>query len=114
MNRASIKTSIVVLTAITASIHLVVLNVLYYQSNGSIDLLFTLNGIGYFVLLAAFLGKLPFVAGKDKLIHFTFIGFTLATILAFFAFGGSGTLGYFTKLIEVLLVIALIRHYINN
>lgn len=110
MSRASLKTSVVILTLITALIHLVILNISIFQFEGSIDLLFTLNGIGFLVLLAAFLGKIPFISGQDKWIHYSFIGFTLVTILAFFVLGSGGILGYFTKAVEGLLVIALIIH----
>ena len=110
MSRTALKTTVVILTLITALIHLLILNITMYQLQGSIDLLFTLNGIGYLVLLAAFLGKIPFLSGQDQWIHYAYIGFTLITILAFFIVGSSGTLGYFTKIIEGLLVIALILH----
>lgn len=111
MSRALLKTAVVILTLITALIHLVILNIGIFQFKGSIDLLFTLNGIGYLVLLAAFVGKIPFIiSGQDKWIHYSFIGFTLVTILAFFVLGSGGVLGYFTKAVEGLLVVALILH----
>ena len=114
MSRASLKIAIVILTLTTALIHLVILNISIFPFKGSIDLLFTLNGIGYLVLLAAFLGKIPFLSGQDKWIHFSFIGFTMVTILAFFVLGSGGTLGYFTKAVEALLVIALFLHFQKN
>ncbi|MEK6221629.1 MAG: hypothetical protein N2D54_05225, partial [Chloroflexota bacterium] len=101
----------IVLTVITALIHLVWLNVGMYNLFGKIDTLFTLNGIGYFILLAAFMGKIPQLAGKDKLVHFGLIAFTVATIIAFFVFGDlNDKLGLFTKAVEVLLVIFTYMH----
>ena len=47
MSTSRLRQAIIVLTTITALIHLVLLNL------GGLDLLFLLNGIGYFVLLWA-------------------------------------------------------------
>jgi hypothetical protein len=102
MNKSSLRTAIIILTVITALVHLS-LNFMGF------DVLFTLNGIGYFVLLFAFLGRLPIKFSKD-LVYWGFIGFTVVTIIMFFVFNGSGTLGYLTKVDEVLLVVALLMH----
>jgi hypothetical protein len=101
------QVAIVVFTLITAFIHLVVLNTLM----GKVDLLFTLNGLGYLGLLAAYF--LPFVRNYRTLVRWAFMAFTLVTIVAWLAIGDKtlpgGALGYFTKLDELALVIALWR-----
>lgn len=110
MSKSSLRTIVIGLTLITALIHLVVLNIGIYQDQGQIDILFTLNGIGFLVLLLAFLDKIPFLRGKESLIHYSLIGYSLITIIAFFALSGSGMLGYLTKLDELLLSIATYMH----
>lgn len=111
MNKKSLRTGVVIFTLITALIHLVMLNISIYNDKGSIDILFTLNGLGYFAFLAAFLDKLPFLKGKEKLIHYGFIGYALVTIIAYFALSGSGPLGLLTKADELLLVIFVYLHF---
>ena len=102
MSAGSRRFAIIGLTTITALIHLVVLNVLL----GQISPPFVLNGIGFFVLLYAYLNKVP--AGREGLVRFAFIAFTLVTILAWVAIGDkSDPLGWFTKAVEALLLIVL-------
>ena len=111
MSRENLRTAVIWLTGFTAIVHLVVLNLIVFQEKGSIDPLFTLNGIGYLVLLAAFLGKIPQLVKKQKLVHYLFMGFALLTILAFFRFGDMGDIvGWITKIDESLLVVALWMH----
>ena len=106
MNRRNI---IIVLTSITALVHLVVLNIGIYQDTGSIDLLFTLNGLGYFALLYALFWPPAFLKGQRTLVHYGFMAYTLTTILAWVAINGDFTdpVGVGTKLVEVLLIVAL-------
>lgn len=111
MSRENLRTAVIWLTWFTAIVHLVVLNLIVFQDKGSIDPLFTPNGIGYLVLLAAFLGVIPQLVDKQKLVHYLFMGFTLLTILAFFQFGDMGDImGWITKIDESLLVVALWLH----
>ncbi len=102
-----LQIGIIILTLITAVIHLVILNVF----SGHIDPPFLLNGLGYLALLAALYLPLPFLKENRKLVRWVFIGFTILTILAWVAIGDkswpAGALGYFTKLDEVALVILL-------
>ena len=110
MNREALRTTVALLTIVTALVHLVILNLGLYQDEGHIDLLFTLNGLGYFALLGAFLERFKFLNGKEALVHYGFIAYALATIAAFFIFDGGGFVGYFTKTVEVLLIIAIWLH----
>lgn len=107
MSAASRRTAIIGLTSITAIIHLLVLNLGIYQLKGSIDLLFTLNGLGFFALLYAYLNDIP--AGRKSLVRWAFIAYTLVTILAWVVINGdfNNPIGVFTKAVEVLLVIVL-------
>lgn len=108
MSRSALRSSIIVLTLITAIVHLVVLNL------GGIDPLFTLNGIAYLVLLWAFINPPGFLQDQETLLHIAFIGFAIITIIAFILFNGpeqpTANLGYFTKVDEILLVVALALH----
>ncbi|TAK14201.1 MAG: hypothetical protein EPO32_02460 [Anaerolineae bacterium] len=104
MSKANLRLAVILLTVFTGIVHLVVLNL------DHIDTLFFLNGIGYFVLLGAFTGVLKPLAANQKLVHYGLIGFAAATIIAFFLFNGSGLLGYVTKAVEVLLIVATYLH----
>lgn len=118
MNRKNLRIVIVLLTLFTAIVHAVVLNV----DLGKLDPLFTLNGIGWAVLLTLFLSaekiksRMPETAYAtfSVILHLAYMGFAIATIVAFFAFNGpsydTATLGYFTKAAEALLVLALYIH----
>lgn len=78
--------------------------------------MFMLNGLGYIALLIGLLTKLPFLAGRERLVHYAYMGYTAVTILAWVAFGQKslgdplGPIGYTTKAIEVLLIAALLQH----
>jgi hypothetical protein len=114
MNRPMLRNAIVVLTLATAAIHF------YLNFNtGSFVFqpAFTVNAIGYLALLAALLLNLPFLAGRGKLLHYVFIGYTALTIVAYFAVNGaksfSNPVGLADKAVEVLLVAALWFHKEN-
>ncbi len=76
------------------------------------DVLFILNGLGYLTLLAAYLLPVDLAKANHNLIRWVFIAFTLVTILAWVAIGDkswpAGSLGYLTKIIEVVLIILLL------
>jgi hypothetical protein len=97
-----LKIIIAILTLLTAGIHFSLLFP---------DVLFILNGLGYLTLLAAYLLPVPFFRNNRGLIRWAFIGFTIVGIIAWIAIGDkswpAGALGYATKAIEALLVIAL-------
>ena len=106
MSKSQLKTVIIVLGLATALIH-AYLNVRL----GRLDVPFTLNALGYLVLTFVFARPLPMLAGKDKLVHYAFMGFTVLTILGWLALGNkSDLLGIVDKVIEVLLLVALWLH----
>lgn len=110
MSKKSLRSLIIILTLVTAGVHLIVLNLLMLQEKGSIDPLFTLNGLGYLALLAAFLFNIP--AGRTALVQYVFMGYTFVTILAWVIINGdfSDPLSLVTKADEVLLIAALWLH----
>ncbi len=108
MNRSTLRTGILIFGLITAVVHLY-LNV----RMGRFDPAFTANGLGYLALLAAFFFKPPFLAGREKLLHYVFIGFAAVTLVAYFVISEqrfTDVLGLFTKADEVLLIAALWLH----
>jgi hypothetical protein len=102
-----LQIGIILLTLATALIHLVVLNIGMYNHDGSIDLLFTLNGLGYLAFLAAYFLPVPLAQKYHSLVRWGFIAYTLVTILAWVFMGERSPLGYADKLIEVVLIVLL-------
>ena len=107
MNNGSFKLgfvqiAIILLTLATAGIHISLLFP---------DVMFTLNGLGYLSLLAAYFLPMLLFRKNHNLVRWVFMGFTLFTILAWVLMGDKswpgGALGYITKTIEVLLVVTL-------
>lgn len=98
-----VQVGIVVLTLATAFIHFA-LNFIM----GKLDILFTLNGLGYLTLLAALFLPLPIVSRYRSLVRIVFIVYTLITIGMWLAFGMRDALGYTAKIIEVALVALLV------
>ena len=94
---------IILLTLITTFIHFSLLFP---------DPLFILNGLGYLVLMVLYFAPVKLAQQYHQIIRWSFIGFTLITILAWVAIGDkswpAGALGYTTKVIEIVLVILLL------
>jgi hypothetical protein len=113
MNRSTLRIAITILTLITAVVHLSLAFVL----EGTMQILFILNGISYLVLLWALLRPPAFLRDKSTLVHLAFIAFVLTTIIGYFVVNGfkaDDYLGLFDKLVEVLLVISLFLHMRQN
>jgi hypothetical protein len=108
MSLSVLRPAIIVLTLATAAIHLVL--------SASAGLMFLLNGLGYIALLAAVLGWLPlaFLKGREGLLHYAFMAYTAVTLVAYFVVNGgesfSNVLGLATKVIELVLIVALWQH----
>lgn len=111
MNKSTLRIGIILFGLTTGVIHLY-LNILL----GRFDPMFTLNGLGYLTLLGALFLPIGFLTGRNQLIHYVFIGYTLVTIVAWIIMGEKditttqGLIGYTDKAIEVLLVAALFAH----
>jgi hypothetical protein len=97
-----LKGIILVLGLATAAIHGILLNMMM----GQLDPLFTLNAIGYLVLIVAYF--LPQLSKYRNLVRWALIALTAATIFAWLFLGAREILGYATKLIEVGLIVALL------
>ena len=99
--------AIILLTLFTALVHLIALNI----SLGKIDPIFTLNGLGYLALLAAYFLPIPFLRAHHHQIRWIFMAFAAITIVAWLILGDkswpAGALGYITKLDELVLIILL-------
>jgi len=96
-----LQIGVMVLTALTAIIHLI----LAVPDN----YLFYLNGLGYLGLGAA-LYFLPQFASRRSMVRWALMGYTAVTIVLFFIFNaetGYGTLGLIDKVIEVALIVLL-------
>jgi hypothetical protein len=111
MSKRTLRSVILVTGLITALVHLVWLNISFVQTSGSPDLLFTLNGLGYLGLLALFFTNPEALSEQREYLHYIFMAFAFATIIAFLLLGDMGDmLGWFTKADEVILIIALWLH----
>lgn len=98
--------AIIVLTLITAVIHLALA-----PGEGTPTIPFILNGIGYLALLGALYLPLEFLVGYRNAAGWALLVFAVITIIAYFvSWGVSGftdPLGMFDKIVEVVLVVLL-------
>ncbi len=103
--------AIILLTAATAIIHLV----LAFSFPGGADISFVLNGVGYLGLLGLMYLPLPMLAPFRSMARWALLALTLITIVAWavmwFAMGGYSaglaTIAYVTKAIEIALAALL-------
>ena len=98
---------LIVLTACTALIHLE-----RAIQDPDIRILFTLNGLGYFALLAAF--YLPMFQRFHNSIRWVFIVYTAVTILLYFVWVAMSSewtipLGPIAKVIEAAMIVILLQ-----
>ncbi len=105
-NRSS-QIALIVLTIITAFIHFE-----RALQDPDIRILFILNGLGYFALLAAF--YMPMFQNRHKLVRWTFVIYTAVTILLYFvwvAMSGDWTipLGPIAKVVEAAMIYIILR-----
>jgi hypothetical protein len=92
-----LRTVVALLTLATASIHLYI---------GG--LLFTANGLGYATLAIALVAPLAIASRFRFLVRVGLLGFTLATIGGWLAFGARIPLAYADKALELVLVAVLL------
>jgi hypothetical protein len=107
MQAISSVNAITILTTVTAAIHL------FLGINGGLSLdpadglnvLFVLNGIGYFFLLIAVFWSPNFLKEQNPLLRRVFMSYVLLTIALYFIINGAesftSALGLFTKAVEV-------------
>ncbi len=109
MQTTDSRTPIALLALATAAIH-AYLNVRL----GRLDVVFTLNALGYVALLVAL--YLPALAARRKTILLIFFVYTLVTIAGWVALGdksftSEALVGWADKAIEVALAALLFREY---
>lgn len=114
MNRSTLRIAIIVLTLITAGVHLAFgLAGLFGGDLGGFTIPFVLNGLGYLSLLAALFMDVPFFRDNRPLAHWLLIGFAALTLILYFVFNGFSNFGpaaIITKGAELLLIIATYMH----
>ena len=78
------------------------------------DIMFTLNGLGYLGLLAAYFLPIAFFRERHTLVWWALAGYTLLTIVLWvvmgdknFVAGTSSAIGYYAKAAEVILLVSL-------
>ena len=101
------KIALIILTVITALIHFE-----RAIEDPEIRILFILNGLGFFALLAAF--YLPQFQKFHKQVRWTFIIYTAVTIALYFvwvAMSGEWTIpvGPIAKIVEGIMIVLLLR-----
>lgn len=112
MSQINLRLVVVVSALITAFIHLALA---FLLDERLMQILFTLNGVGFLALTYAWLKPPVILRRWVAALHYAFIAFGAVTILAYFAVNGvtkifADPLGLFTKLTEVVLIAALWRH----
>jgi hypothetical protein len=109
MSKSNMRIAVIALTVVTILIHLSLLLPPFLA-----------NAVGYAVLLVIFFKwlKLPFLAGRDKMVWYVFMGYTALTIVLYFVVNGgqafSNPMGLVDKAAEVLLLAALWLHKDNS
>jgi hypothetical protein len=98
---------LIVLTVITALIHFE-----RAIEDPDIRILFILNGLGYFALLAAF--YMPMFQQYHKLVRWTFVIYTAVTVLLYFVWVAMSSewtipLGPIAKLVELAMIVIILR-----
>jgi hypothetical protein len=106
--------AIVLLAIATGVIHLALVFV-FFRGNfllNSRSVLFTLNFLGYVVLVAVFLFGSRWLGARRWMLDVALIVYTIAALVAWLTAGAPNPmgLGYLAKGIEVLLIAALVWH----
>lgn len=97
----SIAYGVILLTTITALIHLY----LSFQFPNGPDPAFLLNAIGYFALLIAIYAPFSLLARYRSLCCWLLIAYTALTIVLWLFFGANSWIAYIDKSVEVLLIL---------
>lgn len=95
---------VVLLALATAFIHLF----LGLQVPGALGASFILNFVGYIGLVALLYLPVPGIRPYQPFIRYALIGYTVLTVILWFAFGTKYPLGYVDKVIEAALIALLL------
>jgi hypothetical protein len=113
MSRSTQRILILLAGLFTAIVHLIFLNIPALRGQGQLDVLFTLNGLGFFAFLAAFFFDIPLVRQYQRWVNWGFLAYTAVTLIAWIAMGARNALGYITAVDEVALI-ALLWMYLRQ
>ena len=105
----SLRAGIILFTLVTAAIHLY-LGFVQLSLGMMGGVMFLANAAGYVALLAMLYFNLPvsFLSKNRALVRWMLIAFTAVTILGWVAIGTRDLLGYFDKVVEVVLILLLV------
>ena len=98
----AIQSGIIVLTLVTAAIHLYL--AIFQMHN---DVLFILNGLGYLGLLGLLYLPVAMISPYRGAVRWALIVFTAVTVVAWMLIGSRDVLAYVTKVVEVALIALL-------
>jgi hypothetical protein len=117
MNRSTLRIVIIVLTLITAGIHLwIAISQLASGNTTALTIPFIGNGTIYLLLLLALFANVPYFSTHRDVAHYLMMAFAAVTFIAFFVANGShlseslGPLSITAKVDELLLIIATFMH----
>jgi hypothetical protein len=113
VDRSTLRIAIIVLTLITAIVHLALAVMdLTGGHAGGLTYAFIANGIGYLALLAALFMDVPYFRDHRDIAHWLLIAFAAVTLIGFFVVNGFsfGPAAIIAKVAEVLLIIATFLH----
>ena len=96
---AALRIGIIVLTLVTALVHISLIFP---------DPVFIMNGLGYLALLAALYLPIPRIAAYRNIVRWIFIGYTALTVILWLLIGERSALGFITTADEVILIALLI------
>jgi hypothetical protein len=103
----SIAYGVIILTTITAFIHIYLSFQLYSSQFAGPDPIFLLNGIGYLLLLSAIYAPIAAFARYQSLFCWILLAYTAVTIVLWYYSGARSWIAYIDKVIEVTLLLFL-------
>ena len=112
MNRSTARQLMLIGSVIAGAIHLGLSGLFISNGEfGTLTVLFVLNGIAFFVLLAAVLSnRVPVLSQQKTLSHWLLITLAAATIIAWVPGGSRDALGYASIIAELLVIVGTFFH----
>ena len=106
MSKANLRWAVIILTVITAGVHLFLgVTSLSDPTLRTLSILWLLNVVGYLGLLAAVIGWVSFIPSGTA--HYLLIAYAAVTIVAWVVMGSmTDKLAWVTKIDEILLIVA--------
>ncbi len=112
MGKKILQAIIVITTAVTATVHLVLGAGGLSGTDTRFGVMFILNGLAYLALLAALFLDIRFLADRRTLVLWVFAVYTTLTFILYFVFNGFtfGAAAIVAKLAELLLGVSLLLY----